>query len=79
MSDLPPSSPQPTAAAGGSAEQRLNQAVAALKQRRYATAIQGFSSLSQDPTLASALRLKPQFGWDKSPQGRGETAAAIAR
>ncbi|MGD1928808.1 MAG: M48 family metallopeptidase [Leptolyngbyaceae cyanobacterium] len=79
MSDLPPSSPQPTAAAGGSPEQRLNQAVAALKQRRYATAIQGFSSLSQDPTLTSALRLKAQIGWVKALQGDGQTAAAIAR
>ncbi|MEL6762649.1 MAG: hypothetical protein AAFO87_03110 [Cyanobacteria bacterium J06607_6] len=79
MSDLPPSSPQPTAAAGGNPEQRLNQAVAALKQRRYATAIQGFSSLAQDLTLASALRLKAQIGWVKALQGDGQTAAAIAR
>ncbi|MEM1291033.1 MAG: M48 family metalloprotease, partial [Cyanobacteria bacterium P01_H01_bin.162] len=79
MSDLPPSSPQPTAAAGGNPEQLLNQAVAALKQQRYAAAIQGFSSLAQDLTLASALRLKAQIGWVKALQGDGQTAAAIAR
>ena len=78
MSNLPPSSPQPSPAAGGSPDQLLKQGVAALKQRRYAIAIQCFSSLSQDPTLASALRLRAQIGWVKALQGDGQTAAAIA-
>lgn len=78
MSASPPFPPAGSLPTGASPEESLQQGLAALKGRRYATAIQRFSTLHQDDTLPKSLRLKAHMGLIQGLHKNRQTAEAVS-
>lgn len=78
MSELPPSSSSAHPFSEMPPEDILNAGISSLKGKDFAAAIESFSTLAQNATIPSAIRLKARMGWVSALRGTGQLQEAIA-